>query len=255
MGTEQHLLCEKHAAGYAVLTLNRPDRFNALSHALVAELRERLAKLEAEDDVRAVVLTGAGRAFCAGADLKAGPSDVEDVIRRLYIPLVDEMAEMRTPIVAAVNGAAAGAGFSLALNADLRVASTTASFSMSFVKVGLVPDAGATWLLPRIVGSSRAAEISLLGRKVTAEQALSWNLVNDVVPPADLLWRASALAAELAALPASVGQVRRLLRASGGATLDEQLDAEAAEQGRAQQHPHFDEAKRAFVEKRAPRFW
>ncbi|KAA1421878.1 2-(1,2-epoxy-1,2-dihydrophenyl)acetyl-CoA isomerase [Nocardioides humilatus] len=255
MDADNHLLCERHDAGYAVVTLNRPERFNALNHALVADLRELLAKLEAEDDVRAIVLTGAGRAFCAGADLKAGPSDVEDVIRRLYIPLVEQIEEMRTPIIAAVNGAAAGAGFSLALNADLRLASTNASFSMSFVKVGLVPDAGATWLLPRIVGASRAAEIALLGRKVTAEQALTWNLVNDVVPQADLHWRASAIAAELAALPASVGQVRALLHTSGSATLAEQLDAEAIEQGRAQQHPHFAEAKQSFVEKREPRFW
>lgn len=255
METESHLLCERHDEGYAVVTLNRPDRFNALSHALVADLREQLAKLEVDDDIRAIVLTGAGRAFCAGADLKAGPSDVEDVIRRLYIPLVELIAEMGTPIVAAVNGPAAGAGFSLALNADFRLAATTASFSMSFVKVGLVPDAGATWLLPRIVGATRAAEIALLGRKVTAEQALAWNLVNEVVPPRDLSWRASALAAELAALPASVGQVRRLLRGAGATTLSGQLDAEATEQGRAQQHPHYGEAKRAFTEKREPRFW
>lgn len=255
MDQDDHLTCRQHAEGYAVVTLNRPDRFNALNHALVADLRELFAKLDADDDVRAIVLTGAGRAFCAGADLKAGPSDVEDVIRRLYIPLVDEVTKMRTPIVAAVNGPAAGAGFSLALLADLRVASTAATFSMSFVRVGLVPDAGATWLLPRVVGAGRAAEIALLGRKVTAEQALAWNLINDVVPPGDLLFRASALARELASLPASVGQVRRLLRASGESSLATQLDAEAVEQGRAQQHPHFSEAKQSFVEKREPRFW
>lgn len=254
MDQHSHLLCERQD-GYAVMTLNRPERFNALNHALVADLREMLAKLECEDDVRAIVLTGAGRAFCAGADLKAGRSDVEDVIRRLYIPLVELIGEMSTPIIAAVNGPAAGAGFSLALTADLRIAASTASFSMSFVKVGLVPDAGATWLLPRLVGTTRAAEIALLGRKVTAEQAQAWNLVNDVVPAPDLPWRARALAAEVAVLPASVGQVRRLLRASGEATLGAQLDAEATEQGRAQQHPHYELAKQAFAEKREPRFW
>jgi 2-(1,2-epoxy-1,2-dihydrophenyl)acetyl-CoA isomerase len=254
MNQDEHLLCERHD-GYAVVTLNRPDRSNALSHALVADLRELLAKLEAEADVRAIVLTGAGRAFCAGADLKGGPSDAEDVIRRLYIPLVELMVQMETPMIAAINGAAAGAGLSLALGADLRLASTTASFSMSFVKVGLVPDAGASWLLPRLVGPKRAAEMALLGRKVTAEQALSWGLVNDVVPANDLLWRAESVAAEIAGLPASVGQVRRLLRRSGATTLVDQLDAEATEQGRAQRHPHFAEAKQAFVEKREPRFW
>lgn len=254
MESTDHLLCQRQD-GYAVVTLNRPERYNALNHALVADLRELMAKLEAEDDVRAIVLTGSGKAFCAGADLNAGPSDVEDVIRRLYIPLVEQLAAMDTPVIAAVNGPAAGAGFSLALNADFRLASTKASFSMSFVKVGLVPDAGATWLLPRIVGATRATEIALLGRKVTAEQALAWNLVNELIPSEDLLWRATALAAEIAALSASVGPIRQLLRAGQSVDLPTQLDAEAVAQGRAQQHPHYEEAKQAFVEKRAPRFW
>lgn len=254
MEPNDHLLCQRQD-GYAVVTLNRPDRYNALNHALVSDVCELMEKLEAEDDVRAIVLTGSGRAFCAGADLNAGPSDVEDVIRRLYIPLVEQLASMNTPLIAAVNGPAAGAGFSLALNSDFRIASTTASFSMSFVKVGLVPDAGATWLLPRIVGATRANEIALLGRKVTAEQALAWNLVNEVVPAADLLWRAAALAAELAALSASVGPIRQLLCGGQSTDLATQLDAEALAQGRAQQHPHYEEAKQAFVEKRAPRFW
>ncbi|MFI5623296.1 enoyl-CoA hydratase/isomerase family protein [Nocardioides sp. NPDC051685] len=254
MESTDHLLCRRHD-GYAVVTLNRPERYNALNHALVADLREQMEKLETEDDVRAIVLTGAGKAFCAGADLNAGPSDVEDVIRRLYIPLVEQLASMDTPVVAAVNGPAAGAGFSLALNADFRLASTKASFSMSFVKVGLVPDAGATWLLPRIVGATRASEIALLGRKVTAEQALEWSLVNEVVPVDDLLSRATALASEIAALSASVGSIRQLLRAAQSVDLATQLDAEAVAQGRAQQHPHYAEAKLAFVEKRTPRFW
>lgn len=254
MESTDHLLCQRQD-GYAVVTLNRPERYNALNHALVADLRELMAKLEVEDDVRAIVLTGSGKAFCAGADLNAGPSDVEDVIRRLYIPLVEQLAAMDTPVIAAVNGPAAGAGFSLALNADFRLASTKASFSMSFVKVGLVPDAGATWLLPRIVGATRATEIALLGRKVTAEQALAWNLVNELIPSEDLLWRATALAAEIAALSASVGPIRQLLRAGQSVDLPTQLDAEAVAQGRAQQHPHYEEAKQAFVEKRAPRFW
>ncbi|KRC59750.1 MULTISPECIES: enoyl-CoA hydratase/isomerase family protein [unclassified Nocardioides] len=254
MESTDHLLCQRQD-GYAVVTLNRPERYNALNHALVADLRELMAKLDAEADVRAIVLTGTGKAFCAGADLNAGPSDVEDVIRRLYIPLVEQLAAMDTPVIAAVNGPAAGAGFSLALNADFRLASTKASFSMSFVKVGLVPDAGATWLLPRIVGATRATEIALLGRKVTAEQALAWNLVNELIPSEDLLWRATALAAEIAALSASVGPIRQLLRAGQSVDLPTQLDAEAVAQGRAQQHPHYEEAKQAFVEKRAPRFW
>jgi 2-(1,2-epoxy-1,2-dihydrophenyl)acetyl-CoA isomerase len=254
MEPTEHLLCQRQD-GYAVVTLNRPERYNALTHALVADLREQIERLEAEDDVRAIVITGAGRAFCAGADLNAGPSDVEEVIRRLYNPLVEQLASMDTPLIAAVNGPAAGAGFSLALNADLRLASTKASFSMSFVKVGLVPDAGATWLLPRVVGTTRANQIALLGRKITADQALAWNLVNELVPTEDLLRRASALAAEIAALSASVGPNRQLLRGGQSVDLATQLEAETVAQGRAQARPHYEEAKQAFVEKRAPRFW
>jgi 2-(1,2-epoxy-1,2-dihydrophenyl)acetyl-CoA isomerase len=251
---DSHLLC-KLRDGYAVLSLNRPESSNALTHALVADLRTRVEELDADPAVRAVVLTGAGRAFCAGADLNGPPSDAEDVLRRLYNPLITLMTGMATPVVAAVNGAAAGAGCSLALAADLRVASDRAHFSASFVKVGLVPDAGASWLLPRAVGSTRAAEIALLGRRVPAAQALEWGLVNEVVPPERLLDRACAIAAELASMPASVGTVRRLLLDGYGVDLATQLDAEASAQGAAHQHPDFAEAKQAFGEKRAPRFW
>jgi len=252
--TEDHLTHEVRD-GYAVLTLNRPERHNALSHALVADLRERLELLDADTRVRAVVLTGAGRAFCAGADLGGGPSDAEDVVRRLYNPLIDQLTSMATPLVAAVNGPAAGAGFSLALACDLRIASPEAAFVLSFVKVGLVPDAGATWLLPRIVGAARAAEIALLGRKVGASRAESWGLVNEVVASEQLLDRACAVAAELAAVSASVGAIRRLLTDGFSTTLSAQLDAEATAQGLAQHHPHYAEARQAFREKRSPSFW
>lgn len=252
--TEDHLTHELRD-GFAVLTLNRPDRHNALSHALVADLRERLELLDADVRVRAVVLTGAGRAFCAGADLGGGPSDAEDVVRRLYNPLIQQVTGMSTPIVAAVNGPAAGAGLSLALACDLRIASPDAAFVLSFVKVGLVPDAGATWLLPRIVGAARAAEIALLGRKIDATRAESWGLVNELVPADELLNRACAVASELAAVSASVGAIRRLLTDGFSTSLATQLDAEATAQGRAQHHPHYAEARQAFREKRAPSFW
>jgi len=249
-----HLTTERYD-GYAVVRLNRPERLNALSHALVEDLRKELTALDADPAVRAVVLTGEGRAFCSGADLGGGPSDAEDVVRRLYNPLITQLAAMDTPVIAAVNGVAAGAGFSLALASDLRLASENASFVLSFVKVGLVPDAGATWLLPRAVGTARAAEIALLGRKVTAAQALAWGLVNEVVAADQLLERARAVAAELAAVSASVGPIRRLLTSGWAADLDTQLDAEATAQGTAQHHPHYTEARLAFREKRPPRFW
>jgi len=248
-----HLHTER-CDGYAVLRLNRPERLNALSHALVRDLHGELAHLDADADVRAVVLTGQGRAFCSGADLGGGPSDAEDVVRRLYNPLITRLTSMDTPVIAAVNGVAAGAGFSLALAADLRLASESAAFALSFVKVGLVPDAGATWLLPRAVGSTRAAEIALLGRKISATQALAWGLVNELVPTDDLDQRAREVAAELASVSASVGPIRRLLASSWSVDLPTQLDAEATAQGTAQHHPHYREARLAFSEKRPPRY-
>lgn len=250
---ETSLLCTRHD-GFAEVVLDRPDRLNALSHTLLVELRQLLAKLEADHDVRAIVLTGAGRAFSAGADLSGGPSDTEEVLRRYYNPLVTEMVTMGTPLVAAINGVSAGAGFSLALACDLRIASEAASFQLSFVKVGLVPDAGSTWLLPRAVGLTRAMEIGLLGRRVDAQQALVWDLVNEVVAADDLQERARCLAAELAGLSASIGPIRRLMRDSLGTDLADQLEREARAQGAAQHHPHYAEARAAFREKRQPRF-
>lgn len=250
---QHHLLCERHE-GYAEVTLNRPDRLNALSHSLLVDLRTLLADLDADPGVRSIVLTGAGRAFSAGADLAGGPSDAEDVLRRYYNPLVSEMVAMDTPLVAGINGIAAGAGFSLALACDLRIAADAAAFQLSFVKVGLVPDAGSTWLLPRAVGLTRAMEISLLGEKVRAEQALAWNLVNEVVPTDEVLPRSRAVAAHLSRLSAALGPIRRLVREGLGSNLSDQLDREARTQGIAQHHPHYTEARAAFREKRTPRF-
>lgn len=250
---DPHLRCTRHD-GFAEVVLNRPDRLNALSHALLVDLRQLLAELETDPEVRAIVLTGAGRAFCAGADLGGGPSDTEDVLRRYYNPLITDMVAMDTPLVAAVNGVAAGAGFSLTLACDLRVASTLASFQLSFVKVGLVPDAGSTWLLPRAVGLTRAMEIGLLGRRVDAQEALGWNLVNEVATANEIQDRARSLAAELAGLSAAVGPIRKLIRGGLGTDLAEQLEREARAQGAAQHHPHYAEARAAFREKRQPRF-
>jgi 2-(1,2-epoxy-1,2-dihydrophenyl)acetyl-CoA isomerase len=254
MGEDQDsLVCTRHG-GFAEIRLNRPDRLNALSHALLVDLRALLADLEADETVRAIVLTGAGRAFSAGADLAGGPSDTEEVLRRYYNPLISEMVGMNTPMVAAVNGVAAGAGFALALACDLRIASAAAAFQLSFVKVGLVPDAGSTWLLPRAVGLTRAMEISLLGTRVSATQALTWSLVNEVVDAEDLDTRSHELATHLAGLSASVGPIRRLLLKGLDSDLPAQLEREALAQGAAQHHPHYAEARAAFREKREPRF-
>ncbi len=253
--SEQGFIVQIGSDGVAVVTLNRPERLNALSHALLVDLRGQLQELEADTDVRVIVLTGAGRAFSAGADLSAGPSDAEQVVRDYYTPLVLEMMAMRTPLIAAVNGPAAGADFSLTLACDFRIVADSAYFQLSFVRVGLVPDAGATWLLPRTVGRTRATEIALLGGRILPEDALSWSMVNEVVPADQLLKRAHELAAGLAASSASVGAVKELLARAWDRTLPEQLDAEATAQGIAQNHPHYAEARAAFRDKRTPRFW
>jgi 2-(1,2-epoxy-1,2-dihydrophenyl)acetyl-CoA isomerase len=242
---EDHLRVERHGP-VAVITLNRPARLNALSHELVADLGSALRAADSDSETRAVVLTGAGRAFCAGADLRGGPSDAEQVLRDYYNPLIADLLHFSTPVVAAVNGIAAGAGVSLALACDLRIAADTAGFQMSFAKVGLVPDAGVTWLLPRAVGTARAAEMALLARTVPAAQALAWGLVNELADPADLPDRALEVAIALAALPSSVGSTRRLLNQSFERSLAEQLDSEATAQGVAQHSPAFAQARQAF---------
>ncbi|MEJ8279423.1 enoyl-CoA hydratase/isomerase family protein [Pseudonocardia spirodelae] len=239
----------------AVMTLNRADRMNALSHGLLVELREQLRACDNDPGIRAIVLTGAGdRAFSAGADLNGGPSDAEQVVRTYYNPLISDMIAARTPLIAAVNGVAAGAGVSLALACDLRVAVETASFGLAFVRVGLVPDAGATWLLPRIIGTGRALEMALSGRPVPAPQALTWGLVNEVVPGGEALPRALDLARTIAALSSSTGPIRALVHGAATTDLATQLDAEANAQGLAQHHPDYREARAAFAERRRPVF-
>lgn len=252
--SEQGLIC-KRTNNYATITLNRPHRRNALTHALLVQLRELLIELDQDPQVRAIILTGADRAFSAGADLQEGPSDVGEVVRTYYTPLIQQMLTMGTPLIAAVNGVAAGSGFSLTLACDFRIVSEAASFVAAFVKVALVPDAGATWLLPRIVGMTRARQIALLGAPVTAPQSLAWGLANEVVAPHDLLPRAEALADDLSSLPASVAAIRNLLTVSGGNDLTQQLEAEAVAQSRAQEHSHYGAARRAFAEKQTPRFY
>jgi 2-(1,2-epoxy-1,2-dihydrophenyl)acetyl-CoA isomerase len=251
--SEDHLHIEQQGHVTA-LTLNRPERLNALSHDLLRDLRQALRNADQDLGTRAIMLTGSGRAFSSGADLRGGPSDAEQVVRTFYNPLITDMLAMGTPIVAAVNGVAAGAAVALALACDLRIAAETAAFQLSFVKVGLVPDAGATWLLPRVVGAGRAAEMALLGRSVTAAEARAWGLANEVTRTDDVRDRALEVAQELAALSESVSTTRHLLHRSFDRSLSDQLDSEATEQGRAQHGADYREARRAFTEKRAPRF-
>jgi len=245
--------------GAATVTLDRPDALNALTVAMKGELLGALRAVGRDPEVRAVILTGSGRAFCAGQDLKerlepdAPPLEVE--LRECYNPIVRAIRELPQPVIAAVNGVAAGAGASLAFACDLRIAASSASFVLAFGRIGLVPDAGATWLLPRLVGAGRAAEMALLGDRVPAADAERWGLVSRVVPDEALLAAARAMAQQLAGMaPRAIALTKRALRRAAEASLEESLEYEAILQGMAGRTHDHSEGVAAFVEKRAPRF-
>jgi 2-(1,2-epoxy-1,2-dihydrophenyl)acetyl-CoA isomerase len=243
----------------ATLTLDRPAALNALTIPVKVALRDALESIAADRTVRAVILTGAGRAFCAGQDLAerddpgAPPLEVE--LRERYNPIVAAMRAMDQPVIAAVNGVAAGAGASLAFAADLRIASTAARFVLAFGRIGLVPDSGATWTLPRLVGSAWAAELALVGDPVDAETALRLGLVTRVVEPDDLLAEARRMADGLAAgAPLAVAATKHALERTWDQDLAAALEAEAGLQGALGASADHAEGLAAFREKRPPRF-
>jgi 2-(1,2-epoxy-1,2-dihydrophenyl)acetyl-CoA isomerase len=249
-------------AGYRVLTLNRPDKLNSFNGAMHRALMAALVEAEADDGCRAVLITGAGRAFCAGQDLadevapKAGEApDLSRTIEAHYNPLVRKLRALAKPVVCAVNGTAAGAGANLALACDIVVAARSAKFIQAFAKIGLVPDTGGTWFLPRLVGSARAAGLALLAEPLTAERAVEWGLIWKAVDDADLRAEAERMAAHLAAQPTiGLALTKQALQASGTNTLDAQLDLESRLQGEAGRTPDYAEGVAAFAEKRAPAF-
>jgi 2-(1,2-epoxy-1,2-dihydrophenyl)acetyl-CoA isomerase len=247
------------ASGVSTITLNRPDALNSLTVPMKQALLAALQGFEHRPATRVVILTGAGRAFCAGQDLRerlqpdAAPLGEE--VRERYNPIVRAMRGLDLPIVAAINGVAAGAGASLAMAADLRIAADTASFALAFGRVGLVPDSGATWFLPRLVGATRAAELALLNEPVTAADALRLGLVGRVVPAEQLATEARAVAERLASgAPQAIALTKRALATSWDRDLDAALEYEAHLQdavGRSKDHA---EGMAAFLEKRPPRF-
>ncbi len=245
--------------GVATVTLDRPDALNALTVPLKEALRATFEGFAGEGSVRAVVLTGAGRAFCAGQDLRErlepDTLPLADEIRTRYNPLVLAMRRLGKPIVGAINGVAAGAGASVALACDIRIASEGASFILAFGRVGLIPDTGATWLLPRLVGGAKAAELVLTTDPLSAVDAERFGLVARVVPAADLLAESQALAARLAAgAPVALALTKDALERSWDATLEEQLEREAELQGLAGATADHAEGIAAFLERRPPRF-
>jgi len=242
----------------ATITLHRPDKLNAFTEEMHGELADALGRL-AGDGARALLITGAGRGFCAGQDLgqRRGDEtpDLGDTLERLYNPLIRRLRALELPVIAAVNGAAAGAGMSLALACDLALAARSASFLQAFARVGLVPDSGSTWLLPRLVGPQRARALALLAEKLTAEEAASWGLVWKVVDDDELMPAATALARRLAAAPTrALARIKRALDAAWENGLDAQLDLERDLQRELGRSADYREGVAAFLEKRPPVF-
>ena len=246
-------------AGVATITLNRPEALNALTVPMKEALLAAFRRLERDKAIRAVILTGAGRAFCAGQDLRerlepgAAPLGIE--VRERYNPIIRAMRRLPKPIVGAINGVAAGAGASLAMACDIRIASDAASFALAFGRVGLVPDSGATWFLPRLVGATRAAELALLNDPVSAADAVRLGLVGRAVPAAELATEARAVADRLAAgAPRAIALTKRALDAAWTHDLDAALEYEAHLQDLAGRTKDHAEGMAAFMEKRTPRF-
>jgi 2-(1,2-epoxy-1,2-dihydrophenyl)acetyl-CoA isomerase len=238
------------------ITLNRPDKMNAFTRGLHAALRDAL-KQARDPEVRAVVVTGAGRAFCAGQDLNefSDVGDVGSALRETYHPNVLAVRALEKPVIAAVNGACAGAGLSFACACDIRIAADTASFVPGFIGIGLIPDAGGTYFIHRLLGAPRAFEWMVSNRRLTAAEAHAWGLVSEVVDADALTARAAELAAFYAALPTrGVGMTKRLFDHADTATLEEQLELEAQLQAAAAQTDDFREGVTAFLEKRPPSF-
>jgi 2-(1,2-epoxy-1,2-dihydrophenyl)acetyl-CoA isomerase len=238
------------------ITFNRPDKMNAFNRALHVALRDALK--EARDpEVRAVVITGAGRAFSAGQDLTefGETGDVGAALRETYHPNVLAVRALEKPVIAAVNGACAGAGLSFACACDIRIAADAASFVPGFIGIGLIPDAGGSYFIHRILGAARAFEWMTSNRRLTAAEAHAWGLVSEVVEADALQARAAELAAFYAAMPTrGIGMTKRLFDHAGTATLEEQLEMEAQLQAAATQSDDFREGVTAFLEKRPPKF-
>jgi 2-(1,2-epoxy-1,2-dihydrophenyl)acetyl-CoA isomerase len=249
--------------GYRILALNRPDKLNAFTSELHIALRAAMDAAEADMSCRALVLTGSGRGFCAGQDLAdpmvafkpQQPPNIEGVIGKFYNPLIRRLSAFPMPVICAVNGTAAGAGVNVALACDIVLAAKSAKFLQAFAKIGLMPDAGGTWNLPRLIGPARARAIAMLAEPVTAEQAATWGMIWKVVDDATLLSEAEAMAAKFAVMPTgALATMKRAFNASATNTLDAQLDLECELQQGLASAPDYAEGVTAFFEKRAPKF-
>jgi 2-(1,2-epoxy-1,2-dihydrophenyl)acetyl-CoA isomerase len=259
---EREQILYENANGIARITLNRPDRLNSFTAQMHAELRAALAQLREEGTARVLLLTGAGRGFCAGQDLSdrkvqpgSTPVDLGASIEENYKPLVLGLRTLPLPVVCAVNGVAAGAGANLALACDIVVAARSAAFIQAFCKIGLVPDSGGTFFLPRLVGTARAMGLALLGDKLHAEQAEQWGLIWKCVDDAELQPTVEKLLAQLAQAPTrGLAAIKRAMYASAGNTLEAQLNVERDVQRELGNSDDYREGVAAFLGKRTPNF-
>jgi len=247
--------------GLATLTLNAPDKLNAVSRKMIGELKQCWEELAADASVRAVLLTGAGRGFCAGADLAdpdreaSATADSGAALDKFFNPVIRTMRSMPKPIVAAVNGVAAGVGMSFAMAADIAIAGKSASFLQAFARIGLLPDGGSTWFLPRLVGDARARGLALLAPQIPAEQARQWGLIWDVVEDAELMAKAGEIARRLADGPTlALARIKEALNGASGRDLSTQLDVERDFQRELGRSEDFKEGVAAFLGKRKPAF-
>lgn len=260
MSSPSSTLLVERGDGVLTLTLNRPDVLNSFNHEMALTLQEALREAAADASVRAIVLTGAGRGFCAGQDLaealpqNGGPMpDIGEIVKASYNPIIRAIRTLEKPVLCAVNGIAAGAGANLAFACDLTFAADDASFVESFAKLGLIPDTSGTFFVPRLVGMQRATGMFFLAPKIPAAQAKEWGLIWDVAPKADLLTTVMRLATQLATQATrGFGLTKRALNASFANGLDAQLDVEAQAMHEAGRTADYEEGVRAFLEKRAP---
>ena len=263
--SEQMIQIEQQGA-VRLMLLNRPEALNAFTAAMLGQLRQALEAAAADGETRCVVITGAGRAFSAGQDLSdphvapsrepgAAPKDIGHMLDHYYIPLALRLRSMPVPVVAAVNGVAAGAGANLALGCDIVLAGESASFIQAFSRIGLVPDCGGTWLLPRLVGRAKALELALLGDKVKAAEAQALGMISRVLPDAELLGTALTLAQKLAAMPTrALAETRRALDDALKLEFEPALKREAALQSQLGFAYDYLEGTAAFLDKRQPTF-
>jgi len=246
----------------ARLTLNRPERLNSFNTVMHSEVRDALASLSRDGSARVLILTGAGRGFCAGQDLgdrvvapDGAAPDLGESIESFYKPLILGLRRLPLPVIAAVNGVAAGAGANIALACDLVIAARSANFIQSFSRIGLVPDCGGTWFLPRLVGHARAMGLALLGDKLPAEQAVQWGLIWRCVDDGQLAEEVEAIARHLAAAPTrGLARTKQAMLSSWGHALEQQLDVERDYQQELGRSADYAEGVAAFMQKRSPRF-